>query len=299
MAHSRFSPAIRPGKGIQPEASLCYPDGEKTCFACCPPIRPSGYEHLQHQNIVKRILRENTRAFTLEDESIRPITGFGCWALGYLDPRCTLVGCLLHPARNEGVDLRRRVAYGNKCRREGCLEAGTFQELAPAEKRFWLHLSDGLNSFCYSSRSRNPIFRMLGWGVNALRVTAHHTEGTALSRKTFFQTYPFFGTTLHPAGHAYLLYQAIKDGRAGLLQARSFRPAFERFARRLAARVRAETPRPVNAPYTHRLDLDYHFLYFLRLSAGIKRITEGRAWRLKELVDQAVREFVALREGQT
>jgi hypothetical protein len=212
--------------------------------------------------------------------------------LGYLDEHYTLVGCLLHPARNDGADLRQRVDYEDKCRREGCLEAKVFQELAPDEKRFWLHLSDGLDSFYYSSRSKNPIFRMLGWGADSLRLIAYYAQGEVLCRKTFFQVYPFFETTLHPAGHAYLLYQAIKDDRVALLQSGSFRLAFETFARKLVKRLQPATPISANAPYTHRLDLDYHFLYFLRLSAGIKRISEESARGLQKVVDEAVREFV-------
>ncbi|MBL7211240.1 MAG: hypothetical protein ISS61_02540 [Desulfobacteraceae bacterium] len=58
--------------------TLCLPDTEKNCFACCPPIRPAGYEHLQHTGIVKRMLRENTRAFAGKGAAISPITGFSC-----------------------------------------------------------------------------------------------------------------------------------------------------------------------------------------------------------------------------
>jgi len=70
---------------IETPCSLCAPDEEKSCFACCPPIRPPGYEHLQYTNEIKRFLRENTVSLRREQKSISPITGFSCWALGYLD----------------------------------------------------------------------------------------------------------------------------------------------------------------------------------------------------------------------
>jgi len=82
--------------------TLCAPDREKSCFACCPPIRPAGYEHILYEAIVKRMLRENTKAFARGETGPAPITGFSCWALGYLDPEYRRVGCLLHPLQNAG-----------------------------------------------------------------------------------------------------------------------------------------------------------------------------------------------------
>ena len=96
------------------EVTFCFPNQEKTCFACCPPIRPADYEHLEYKNIIERILRENTEGFRNRDEGIVQITGFSCWALGYIDGNHRLVGCLLHPAQNKGVDLRHRVGYEKK-----------------------------------------------------------------------------------------------------------------------------------------------------------------------------------------
>ena len=75
--------------------TLCFPDHEKTCFACCPPIRPAGYEHIRYKNIIRRMLRENNEDFLQTKMEIIPITGFSCWALGYLDKSHKLVGCLL------------------------------------------------------------------------------------------------------------------------------------------------------------------------------------------------------------
>ena len=34
--------------------SLCFPDEEKSCFACCPPIRAAGYEHIEYKNFINR-----------------------------------------------------------------------------------------------------------------------------------------------------------------------------------------------------------------------------------------------------
>jgi molybdopterin-guanine dinucleotide biosynthesis protein A len=60
-------PFTSTGKSASPArcslADLCAPDGDKTCFACCPPIRPAGYEHVDHRAAVARMLRENTLSF--------------------------------------------------------------------------------------------------------------------------------------------------------------------------------------------------------------------------------------------
>jgi hypothetical protein len=108
----------------------------KNLFRLLPPIRPVGYEHIRHKNIIERMLRENTLAFNKEDRGLSPITGFSCWALGYLDEEYRRIGCLLHPFQNDGVDLRYRVDYGSKCCRESCPESKTFSDLDPCAKEF-------------------------------------------------------------------------------------------------------------------------------------------------------------------
>ena len=158
-------------------SSLCLPDKEKSCFACCPPIRPAGYEHIHYQNIIRRLLRENSQDFSKKVAGVIPITGFSCWALGYIDQGHRLIGCLLHPGQNHGRDLRYRVDYGNKCRREACQEAKIFSRMHGAERDFWLPLADGLDSFAYSSREKNPLFRILGWGGDILGIVAKAEAG--------------------------------------------------------------------------------------------------------------------------
>jgi hypothetical protein len=274
------------------EPTLCVPDAEKSCAACCPPIRPAGYEHIQYPNIFKRMLRENTIAFAARTKEISPITGFSCWALGYLDERYRLVGCLLHPARNNGVDLRYLVDYGEKCRRESCPEAGVFLELEIADRQFWLHLADGLDSLAYSSKKLNPLFKMLGWGSEPLHLIASQEEGRSFTEASFSLAYPFFSTTLDPPGHAYLLNQLLKSSSVDPLMSKSFRARFEAFSTSLSRRLRENTSihRP-EAPYTHLAGLDRHFLNFLRLSVGIARIDREGASSLKQITDRAVEEF--------
>lgn len=271
--------------------TLCSPDSEKSCFACCPPIRPSHYEHIQYRPILERILRENRRAFDNSKNEIKPITGFSCWALGFLDNHYKRVGCLLHPLQNRGKDLRYRVDYGDKCRREVCPEEAVFSSLRVSIRHIWLHLSEGLDSFSYSSKHINPLFTMMGWGKYLLQRIASEESQAIVSWDTFLQTYPFFSTELKPRGHAYLLTRLIRRKGFHLLKSDAFRSEFEALSSDLSQRIGLGiNPRPDGA-FVHLLDFDPHFLDFLRLCVKILRLHKEDAVHLKRIVDKEVDHF--------
>ncbi len=249
---------------------LCMPDNEKSCFACCPPIRPKGYEHIQYKNIIKRILRENTRSFKPTE---KPITGYSCWALGYLDEQFRLVGCLLHPAKNNGQDLRYLTGYGDKCRREYCLEAKIFSELSNKTKIFLLQFSDGMDSFIYSSRVKNPLFRLLRWGKDILEHIAEK-EPNRISLIKLKQKYPFLKIQKDPRAIAYPVKEMLKKGCVPDLKEISL---FLNQANRL---VKYTGPF-LEQKYTHLLPMDRDFLDFIRLGLGIKKISYKEAMSLK------------------
>ncbi len=270
------------------EITLCLPDGMKSCFACCPPIRPAGYEHIQYAGSVRRILQENTRAFARRPSRPSPIRGWSCWALGYLDERYRLVGCLLHPARHGGEDRRWQVGYGGKCARETCPEALEFQRLTAGARGFWLHLAAGLDSFAYSSTSRNPLFRMLGWGADLLERLASQTSDP-LCWPDLVRRYPVLATPLAPKAYAYLLGRVVRQGGVDALAAPCFRSRFEQAAAELKLRLGQETRTAEGAPYTYRLALERTFLDFLRLALGLTRLEPAQARWLKEEVDAEIR----------
>jgi hypothetical protein len=270
--------------------SLCAPDQERSCFGCCPPIRPPGYEHLQYANEIKRVLRENTASLRREDTFLSPITGFSCWALGYLDGGFKRIGCLLHPSQNEGEDLRYRVDYGGKCARESCVEAKIFMLLAPRARAFWLRLSEGLDSFSYSSRTKNPIFRLLGWGTSLLNLVALE-KGREVDTDPVLETYTFFNTTLSARANAYLLKAVIDPEHLDLLRDARFRSRFEEFSHRLSKELSLESLSGSAAPYVHLLPMETDFLDFLRLSGRILRATEEEAASLKERTDRELARF--------
>jgi hypothetical protein len=276
---------------LSPSPTLCLPDRQKSCFACCPPIRPAGYEHLQYKNINKRILRENTAAFLRGERTIVPITGFSCWALGYLDENYRLVGCLLHPSQNDGLDLRYRVNYATKCQRESCRQAQTFSELDLSVKRFWLHLADGLDSFSYSSRRTNFLFRMIDWGTHLLKVISVTESSRILTTESFLTDYAFFSTSLSPRAHAYLLNRLIKAENVDLLKSTLFRAEFEHLAASLAEEIaHNQVLQPEGSP-VHRLPLDQRFLDYLRLSLDARRMNEQEAMTTKDEVDARIEKW--------
>jgi hypothetical protein len=267
------------------------PDGLKSCFACCPPIRPAGYEHLPYENILKRMLRENTAGFDSEREEVRPITGYSCWGLGYLDSGYRLIGCLLHPARHHGLDLRFRVDYGDKCGRELCPEAKTFSLLSSPARRFWRHLTDGLDSFTYSSRKENPLFRLLGWGGPLLSMIAEEGKDGIPARESFLSEYLFFTAPLVPKGNAYMLRKiAFPDGTR-LLREERFKCSFERFSRALSEDFGRKGGPVLQGTPSHLLDLEQDFRDFLRLHLRIARIHLHEALLLKEEVDFRIEQF--------
>jgi hypothetical protein len=271
--------------------TLCAPDREKSCFACCPPIRPAGYEHIHYRNMLKREWRENTLRFDKNDRSVLPITGFSCWALGYLDKRYRRIGCLLHPFQNQGTDLRFRVDYGGKCRREFCPESATFALLNRDAKGFWIHLADGLDSFAYSSRKENPLFAMMAWGARLLELIAVVEAYRVYNKEEFFGTYPFFHQAEAPRAHAYLLRCLIGVDQVQLLKKPSFKEEFLGLSLSLSSCLRSASEGFLGDVAVHRLPLDRDFLDFLRLSVNRAKMNLDDALALKKLADQELEKF--------
>jgi len=273
--------------------TLCFPDGEKTCFACCPPIRAAGYEHSQYKGMVRRVLLENTRAFHSEERTVVPITGFSCWALGYLDEGFRLVGCLLHPARHNGTDLRFRVDFGEKCRREACPEARIFERLELDVQTFWLHLADGLDAFSYSSRRQNSLFHYLNWGPKILRTLARAEPDVMHSPKSILGTFPFLGIQHSPRAFAYLVSRLVENQGANLLRNVRLQKFFDVWLDALIGPLTAaaDAHRTAQARPVHRLPLERTFLDFLRLGAGIPKITLEGAETLHALLDDEIDRF--------
>ncbi|MBW2116264.1 MAG: hypothetical protein JRH04_15945 [Deltaproteobacteria bacterium] len=149
----------------------------------------------------------------------------------------------------------------------------------------------GLDSFSYSSRKVNPLFKMMGWGADLLNLIAVHEKGRVLTSESFFKAYPFFSTLLSPRANAYLLRQLVTKDNVHILKTESFCTRFEAFSARLSGQLRKASQPGSEAPYTHLLGLDTQFLDYLRLLVGMSRIDREDAIRLKDFVDRAVQKF--------
>ncbi|NPA25415.1 MAG: hypothetical protein GXO34_06280 [Deltaproteobacteria bacterium] len=170
-------------------ASLCFPDREKSCFFCCPPIRDPEADPLDDIATRRAALRRNRRELEQNLASPREIPGDSCWGLGFLDDQEKQAGCLLHPLQNHGRDLRHLTGYQFKCANALCREAQVFSGLQENEKEFCLNLCRGMNSFTYSSRS-NPLMQLLAWEEKMVGLIAgKHPAG--LNRNDFTNAYGF------------------------------------------------------------------------------------------------------------
>jgi hypothetical protein len=271
-----------------PPLSLCSPAPDLTCFGCCPPIRPAHYDCLEYVGSLRREFVENRRLFMEQGPKFRPIVGYHCWALGFLDPRGRTVGCLLHPNRNEGKDLRSLVDYGDKCRRENCLPARVFAKLPPGAQRFWLPLARGLSPFHFSSRRSNPLFHLLLWGPEILEPMRLQAEARGWTETELLSHCPFLtDTNWAPRAHRYL-FRVIMEWKG---VQKSLEPTLQKYAVELRKRIRMLAEATLTAredpPYgfTHDLPLESDFLDLLRLELKWQRISLEGAQSFKRKVE--------------
>lgn len=266
-------------------SSLCRPDKDRSCFACCPPIRPAGYDHADHRSDLIGKLDQNTRALELGPLGAKAITGFSCWGLGFLDRERTLAGCLLHPAQNQGRDLRDLTGYGEKCRRELCPEASLFSALPPGQAVFVLTLTRGLDSFEYSSPIKNRAFCLLRWGPLVIERLAALEPG-GLARAEFRSRWAVLDRELTPERDGFAVEVLLR--RLSLMDLN--RPPFlARYKKALsmfiAARRAMAKPPLDNRPFVHQLDLPPSLARFLRSQLGLPRATASQARELKRAAE--------------
>ncbi|MCE5263031.1 MAG: hypothetical protein LLG97_05800 [Deltaproteobacteria bacterium] len=107
---------------------LCQPDAGKSCGACCGIYN---YADSSREALTRR-LRNRTARFRrgvrteaellrfgrmvreTEDQTRRFDVIYCCEYVGFLDDGEKRVGCLLHPGRNDGIDLRGVSFYGRE-----------------------------------------------------------------------------------------------------------------------------------------------------------------------------------------
>ena len=272
--------------------SLCAPDATRHCFACCPPIRPAGYDPLDWVGSLKREFRQHRETLLQNVPSRKPITGFSCWALGYLDPSGSLIGCLLHPTRHGGHDLRDLTGYGQKCARELCLQARYFSQLRAQTQHFWLDLTAGLNSFFYSSTRANPLFHLLLWGPEILEKLSDWARSEELTVTEILYEYPFLTREVFaPRAYRFLIELVLRRVRG---------PTFwdndkiETETLRIHEKLRGEVARMADnlhrfpLVYPHQGELGASFSDYLRLLHGIRRANPEFLRQLRQKADDTL-----------
>jgi hypothetical protein len=148
-----------------------------------------------------------------------------------------------------------------------------------------------MDSFAYSSRRTNPLFHVLGWGVELLRRIAAEEDGQRFTSQRFFQTYPFLRTCPAPKAVAYLIAGVVRHRELTPLREETFPIRFMGFSFGLAGTLKNSLLGDSAATPTHRLSMDAQFLDFVRLFLGINHMSAERAARLKVLTDEALERF--------
>ncbi len=278
-------------------ASLCFPDREKSCFFCCPPIRDPEADPLDNIPARRASLRRNRQ--NLEENLAHPheISGDSCWGLGFLDDHERQAGCLLHPLRNGGRDLRHLTGYQFKCANALCREAEVFNRLQENEKEFCLNLCRGMDSFHYSSRS-NPLMRLLAWEEKMVSlITRTHPAG--LSRDDFTNAYGFLWKDLDFRLDGYLALEIAKH--RGVIFLRSHIRTYLEKRTRLIERLRclpedSDKHRPPQTP-AHKLKIPLSLSRLLKFGAGLWELSPGSEKPILELVSTMITECISLHQN--
>jgi hypothetical protein len=269
--------------------TLCAPTSDILCFGCCPPIRPRYYDPLDWVASLRREFRDNRRRFLEYGPNQRPIVGFSCWALGYLDATGRRIGCLLHPEQHQGQDLRSVTGYGDKCRRERCLPAKGFDAMLPEAQTFWLEPAGGLCAFYYSSNRANPLFHVLLWGAELLEPLCRQALQREWNATELLWKIPVLSDLKwSPRGHRYLLRMIWStDPSRWTHQAQLLEDHCAKLLDRIRALpvIRHRTADASDARYVHQLGLDEDYADFVRITMGWLRTTREQAMILREQIE--------------
>lgn len=231
----------------------------------------------------------------LEQEPVRPINGWDCWGLGYLDNDGKKAGCLLHCFQNGGVDYRHLVDYGTKCARELCLEARTFEMLTPPAQQFYLDMTDGMDSFEYSSRKYNPAFGLLVWGTQICESVATHESYIRLAAETVRIRYALLLDALSYKTDGYLIERIVEGKGVGPVLVKEFIDDYFRWREQLLKKMvqqrsalHGRSPENPAAKPVHVFSVPLSFARFLKFSLAVWHATTADVTLLKERIDEEI-----------
>ncbi len=279
---------------------LCTPDDSKSCFACCPPLQMPNDDPLDRQDSLGVLFRKNRERHLKATPSFQPIDGWSCWGLGYLDDEKRKIGCLLHPMHHEGQDYRFLIDYGDKCSRELCLQAETFNHLMEEEKAFCLRLAEGMNSFEYSSRKANPLFSLLLWREPLVKAMCDEEKGTRLEREAFVEKYRVFLTVLSFRRDSFLVHRVVKRKGLKPFFSDAFLGEYEEFRDRLFIRYRNENEErrlPEGRggpclPYVHEFPISVACSRMLKFGLNVWRSDPEELGRLSRKIKREIDTFI-------
>ena len=171
---------------------LCQPDAGKSCGACCGLYN---WADSSRESLVER-LRNRTRRLrgmvrelddllffseatkSAEDQTKRYEEIHCCEYLGFLDDEEKRVGCLLHPLRNGGADMRDVSFYGKElCAGHLC---PSYHYISDAEKQALIHILDDwyLYGLCLTDIDLvKNYFRLISEGVYEMPPLARFEGG--------------------------------------------------------------------------------------------------------------------------
>jgi len=273
-------------------STLCFPDGEKSCFYCCPPIREPQADSLDLLAEKIQLFRLNRRNLSKNRQDAGEIHGESCWGLGFLDPREKLIGCLLHPCQNQGTDRRNLTGYRSKCAGTLCQEAITFSRLNPIRQRFYLDLADGMDSFHYSSRRANPLMKILPWGVPVLDAIFLLEQGKAPARMEFISRYNFFWHELNYRLDSWMVGEIIKH--RGLEKIMAQPGKYFTFRQQLLCRLLQMNGQPAAESPTvpvHRLSIPLELSRLLKFGLNLWEATATEVGILQGIILQEIDRF--------
>ncbi|MBI5522758.1 MAG: hypothetical protein HY910_09030 [Desulfarculus sp.] len=252
--------------------TLCSPGGGLSCFACCPPIRPAGYDHADHRPSLRRLFSE-ARQDHLAGRPVRPMQGFVCSGLGFLDAQGRQVGCLYHPARHGGVDLRLATGYQPKCARESCPQARAFALLPPPARQALVDLCAGLDAFAFSSPRHNPLMRLLALGPEV----AGAALDLPLAGRGELASWPWLEET--PPAWGWLLGRLLGREGPGLLRQPGLAARLAQVAEALARQMGPAPPLASGRPLAEMCD-EWEARFWRGLSGRSRASQDGlERWR--------------------
>ncbi|MBU1740507.1 MAG: hypothetical protein KKC37_03110 [Proteobacteria bacterium] len=268
--------------------TLCLPDDDRSCFACCPPIRPAGYDHLDWETSLRRLLVDNTERFQTSGPRQEIITGYFCWALGFLDRAGKRIGCLLHPAQNQGRGLRHLTGYGDKCRRESCPQTKVFTGLTAEQRTCLMGLADGLDSFEYSSPKKNLMWAGLSWGSVVMAALTELEQGRPIAPARLREFCPVL-TRPDPDGRSYVLGRLIRGRGPRVLIDPDLPARLEALVDRIKARAARviDSPLPGGTP-AHALPFPPALARFINRGLGRARVTGDQGHQFQEMIHREV-----------